>query len=206
MPRQPDKRFLWQSVATSGADSATIPRVTFYDRLRVSLIRLSRAHSHLPAWLGLFAMLLLFIAPVISKSLEHSRGSAMPMMMHHGGMMSAEMPSAASEQMDDMDEMSHHHSMTMDTMPHHDGMQHATSPAKSAKPAKFHSMSMMDDSACGYCVLLIHLPLHLNHLPELWTLLQAAAPPVAAPEPLFTAVFVPIHFRPRAPPLLTTIA
>lgn len=169
----------------------------------MSLIRLSRAHSHLPAWLGLFAMLLLFIAPVISKSLEHSRGSAMSMMMHHGGMMMAEMPSAAGEPLDDMNEMAHHHSMTMDMTPHHDGMQHATSPAK---PAKFHSMSMMDDSACGYCVLLIHLPLHLNHLPELWTLLQAAALPVAAPEPLFTAVFVPIHFRPRAPPLPTTIA
>ena len=180
------------------------PRVTFSDRLRVSLIRLSRAHSHLPAWLGLFAMLLLFIAPVISKSLEHSRGSAMPMMMHHSGMMMmAEIPSASGEQMDDMGEMSHHHSMTTDAMPHNDDMQHATSPAK---PAKFHSMSMMDDSACGYCVLLIHLPLHLNHLPELWTLLQAAAPPVAAPEPLFTAVFVPIHFRPRAPPLPTSIA
>ncbi|WP_437616407.1 DUF2946 domain-containing protein [Erwinia sp. V71] len=160
----------------------------------MSLIRLSHAHSHLPAWLGLFAMLLLFIAPVISKSLEHARGSAMPMMMHHGGMMMAEEPSASASAMP-MDEMSHHSS----TMRHH-------SPAKPVKPATFHSMSMMDDSACGYCVLLIHLPLNLSHLPELWTLLQAAAPPVATPEPLFTAVFVPIHFRPRAPPLPAAIA
>nr|WP_040462439.1 DUF2946 domain-containing protein [Winslowiella toletana] len=138
------------------------------------MIRIYASRSRLPAWLGLFAILLLFIAPVISKSLAQTRGSDMPMMM-----------------------MSHHGDMPMADMPH---MMASADPAM---PASTHPVSMMDDNACGYCVLLIHLPLNLSHLPELWTLLQAAALPATGPDPLFIAIFVPIHFRSRAPPFPT---
>ncbi|MCU5771936.1 DUF2946 domain-containing protein [Erwiniaceae bacterium BAC15a-03b] len=139
----------------------------------MSLIRIYTSRSRLPAWLGLFAMLLLFIAPVISKSLAQARGGEMPMMMsHHGEMAMADMP-------------------------------HTMASADPSMSAPHHPMSMMDDSACGYCVLLIHLPLNLSNLPELWTLLQAAALPQPEPEPLFIAIFVPIHYRSRAPPFPT---
>ncbi|KOC88065.1 DUF2946 domain-containing protein [Winslowiella iniecta] len=143
----------------------------------MSLIQIYASRSRLPAWLGLFAILLLFVAPVISKSLAHARGAEMPMMMmsHHGEMAMAEMP----------------HQMTSSEL---------------SPPTRVHHMSMMDDNACGYCVLLIHLPLNLSNLPPLWSMLQAATRPVAHPEPLYIAIFVPIHFRSRAPPLPTLIS
>jgi len=144
----------------------------------MSLIQIYASRSRLPAWLGLLAILLLFIAPVISKSLAHARGAEMPMMMM----------------------MSHHGEMAMAEMP-----QQMTS-TELSQPMRGHHMSMMDDSACGYCVLLIHLPLNLNNLPSLWSMLQAASRPVAHPAPLHIAIFVPIHFRSRAPPLPTLIS
>ena len=146
----------------------------------MSLIQIHASRSRLPAWLGLFAILLLFIAPVISKSLAHAHGAEMPMMMmsHHGEM--------AMPEMADMAEMPHH-----------------MSSSERVRPAPVHHMSMMDDSACGYCVLLIHLPLNLSNLPQLWSMLQAATRPMARPEPLHIAIFVPIHFRSRAPPFPT---
>lgn len=135
----------------------------------MSLIQIYASRSRLPAWLGLCAILLLFIAPVISKSLAQSHGSESTMMMAHQGEMA--MPD-------------HHQMINSESEPHH-------------------HMSMMDDSACGYCVLLIHLPLNLTNLPLLWNMLQALSRPVARPEPLFNAIWVPIHFRSRAPPFPT---
>ncbi|MTD27498.1 DUF2946 family protein [Erwinia sorbitola] len=138
----------------------------------MSLISFSITRSRLAAWLGLLAILLLFIAPVISKSLAQARGSD-SMMMHHGMMM----------EMSDMPDMP-------DMSP----------PPGAAVPQEHHPMSMMDDNACGYCVLLAHLPLDLLTLPQLWWSLQAAALPDV---PLFQPVvarFVPRFFHPRAPP------
>lgn len=140
----------------------------------MSLISFSATRHRLAAWLALLAILLLFIAPVISKSLAQARGSNSMMMMHHG--MTMDMSGMA-----DM-----HHDM-------------ATAP-DGAAPPEHHPMSMMDDSACGYCVLLVHLPLDLMTLPLLWSTLQAATLPDV---PLFQPVvarFIPRFFHPRAPP------
>ena len=142
----------------------------------VSLISFSATRSRLAAWLALLAILLLFVAPVISKSLAQARGSHSVMMMHHGVMM----------EMAEMPEM--HHDMANMQKPDDTLGDH-------------HPMSMMDDSACGYCVLLVHLPLDLMTLPLLWSSLQAATLPDV---PLFQPVvarFVPHFFHPRAPPL-----
>ncbi|GLR08515.1 DUF2946 domain-containing protein [Mixta theicola] len=128
----------------------------------MSLIYFAIARSRFPAWLALLAMLLLFIAPVISKSLMAQHGHASPLMTAH---MSA---------------------MTM---------------AQPAKAERHHPVSMMDDSACGYCVLLIHLPLDSVRLPQLWTLLQAAIPAVPLQLQPFVASWIPIWFRPRGPPV-----
>ena len=143
----------------------------------LSLIK--RRHSLLAAWLGLLAVMLLFVAPVISKSLAVSpawHSMMMPGMAMHEEMA---MGSAGAE---------HRHDAAAD---------------QSAMPVygKHHPpLSMMDDSACGYCVLLAHLPLDLARLPPLWSALQAArlpAPPLLSP---VIARIVPRYFHPRAPP------
>ncbi|QHM73880.1 DUF2946 domain-containing protein [Mixta intestinalis] len=141
----------------------------------MSLIHFAVARSRLPAMLALLAMLLLFIAPVISKSLMAQRGG-MSAMMHDAA------PAISA----------HHHS-TMSAMTE-------TSSATESH-SWHHSVSLMDDSACGYCLLLIHLPLDSFKPPALWSLLQAAIP--AAPLQLqpFIARWIPIWFRPRGPPV-----
>ncbi|MGU3415698.1 DUF2946 domain-containing protein [Enterobacteriaceae bacterium C34A] len=78
-----------------------------------------RNHSkRIAAWLALFAIALIIVAPLISVSLQKDPMSAMPGMMHH-----------------DMSMMSEHHG-GQDT--HHMPVDHA--------------------EACGYCVLLAHVP------------------------------------------------
>lgn len=141
----------------------------------MSLTSYSASRNRFAAWLGLLAILLLFIAPVISKSLAQARGINSMMMMHHGMAMD----------MSEMPDMHHDMAATPDA----------------ATKQEHHPMSMMDDSACGYCVLLVHLPLDLMTLPLLWSTLQAATQPDV---PLFQPVvarFVPRFFHPRAPPL-----
>lgn len=69
------------------------------------------------AWLALFAMALIIVAPLISVSLQKDPMAAMPGMHHEMSMMS-EPPQA-----------------------HHDGM-----------------MPLDHAEACGYCVLLAHVP------------------------------------------------
>ncbi|ATX62681.1 DUF2946 domain-containing protein [Yersinia hibernica] len=78
------------------------------------------------AWLGIAAILMLFIAPVISTSLVPSSApSTLSMMVT-----------------DDVMDMAHH-----DVQAAHTG-----------QPAAHHDM-VMEHAACGYCVLLTHLPL-----------------------------------------------
>ncbi|MDU4941935.1 MAG: DUF2946 family protein [Mixta calida] len=192
----------------------------------MSLIHFAVARSRLPAWLALLAMLLLFIAPVISKSLMAQRGYGEAMMHHASGMMMMHgemMMHDASGMMPHEDSAltqhdaqpmphdaavsrTHDHSAIAHNAVSHDNAQ--PTPPSSAKTQhaasslpKHHPMSMMDDSACGYCVLLIHLSIDSVRLPELWTLLQAAIP--AAPLQLqpFVASWTPLWFRPRGPPV-----
>ncbi|MGQ8775283.1 DUF2946 domain-containing protein [Serratia sp. NA_112.1] len=149
----------------------------------MSLIRTATSQSRLPACLGIFAILMLFIAPVISRSLEHVRvgqsetasmadcGMDMSTHMHHS-------PPSAPSAKASMPGMS----MAMQTGSHNMAM-------------------MMDDSACGYCVLLIHVPLlDLAYSPLLWSgTLLSRAPPAHYIFPLFAHV-AHSEAQPRAPP------
>ncbi|WP_049633238.1 DUF2946 domain-containing protein [Yersinia aldovae] len=82
------------------------------------------------AWLGIAAILMLFIAPVVSSSLA----------------LSYDQNTAAMSEADCATEMAHHDNQTAQTT--HTGQHEAT-----------HNDMMMGHAACGYCVLLIHLPL-----------------------------------------------
>ncbi|WP_235192778.1 DUF2946 domain-containing protein [Erwinia mallotivora] len=140
----------------------------------LSLFALHRSPNRYAAWAGLLAMLLIFIAPVISKSLAMTPARHMAMMMNMPGMAMHDMPG-----------------MTTD-----DDAMAAGDTQKASHPP----LSVMDDSACGYCLLLVHLPLALTSLPPLWSVLQAASLHAV---PLFSPVirrFIPTFFRPRAPP------
>lgn len=137
----------------------------------MSLIQMHLRPNRFAAWVGVLAILMLFIAPVISKSLVNTAG-------HHTMM----------------------NGMTMMNMPGHDMAMGEMSAADHAKMMAHHPMSMMDDSACGYCVLLAHLPLDLQKLPPLWSALQAARAPSLPLVESVTARFIPAFFHPRAPP------
>ncbi|PLR32613.1 DUF2946 domain-containing protein [Chimaeribacter californicus] len=139
-------------------------------------LRPSARHRITAAWLGIFALLLLFVAPVISTSLAqtHARTMAMPGMM-----------------------------MPMDTMAmDHDTMGHDAM-AAGDMPMTHPAGVMPDQAACGYCVLLAHAPLLEMALPLLawFTLLAARTPPprrrlrLPPPPPLCRP-------RTRAPPVL----
>lgn len=132
----------------------------------MSLCEFSYTRSRQAAWLGLLAILLLFVAPVISKSLADRRGG---------------------------DSMMMHHAMGME-------MEMAGMPAMDPPMQDHHPLSMMDDSACGYCVLLAHLPLDMLVLPLLWSALQAAKSPQLPLVQSVAARIVPRYFHPRAPP------
>ncbi|WP_236942750.1 DUF2946 domain-containing protein [Ewingella americana] len=135
---------------------------------------------------------MLFIAPVVSKSLV-TAGMSHSMMP---GMSMAEMPMAAM----DMSEMSE-----SDMQMSHDEMADAASNQHSMP---MHDMGLgmmmpgdMSGAACGYCVLLAHLPLlHMLALPMLWvSSTSSRAPPRLAAVRLVPTAFYP-DSQPRAPP------
>ena len=138
------------------------------------LIRLS--HAKLPAVIAILAILMLFIAPEISRSLQDS---------------SPQSPAgiSASSEM----------AMPGMSMPAHMTMEkHSTThSAPSVDP-----MSGMDDIACGYCVMLLHMPVLLAMMVFLcwFSLLLRRAPPArrhyALPVRLFTG-----DLQPRGPPV-----
>ncbi|MEH2920869.1 DUF2946 domain-containing protein [Samsonia erythrinae] len=84
-----------------------------------------------PAWLGIFAILTIFIAPVISQTL---------VLHDHGIMTSPDQSDGSVER--------HHHAGH--TMPEHHFVQ---SPHSHSQP-----VMMMDHAACGYCVLFSYSP------------------------------------------------
>ncbi|WP_084933953.1 DUF2946 domain-containing protein [Pantoea rwandensis] len=129
----------------------------------------NQLRQRLTACVAIVAVLLLFVAPIVSKTLMERQSRMMDMPSH--GMMS---------------EMSmHHHEMMMDmVMP---GMDHHT----------------MDDGefACGYCDLLVHVPLMMwVFIPLLWlTMVISRAPPLPRRVAPLLRRYSTIH-RPRAPP------
>ncbi len=87
------------------------------------------------AWLALLAILLIVVAPLISVSLQKDPISAMPG-MHHAMMMDSS-------------------SASMAQMPGHKmAMMHSTDGATHTG----HEMLLDHAEACGYCVLLAHVP------------------------------------------------
>lgn len=144
--------------------------------MRMSRLRQQR----LTACTAILAVLLLFVAPTVSKSL-----------MHHQGMGSANPAEAASAvtPADDapaMSHMAHSHPMAMPDPPAGTG---------------HHAMGMGEDITCGYCELLIHVPLLLwLFAPLLWLMTRIAqAPrPVRLLPPSIRRLA--LRQRPRAPP------
>ncbi|QQA77505.1 DUF2946 domain-containing protein [Pectobacterium parmentieri] len=126
------------------------------------------------AWLAIFSMMMLFIAPLISKSLVQLSACqvsahAMPMSQQHHG--------------------AHEHDAC-----HHGGTPHNLMMSSVG-------LAPMEDIACGYCQLLVHLPLILSVvLPLLWLLLSAHRP-THFPDFVCPTLFRPYcSQRARAPP------
>ena len=126
--------------------------------------------QRLCACMAILAVLLLFVAPVVSKDL----------MARHGGAMAA--PMMAMSPSTDAIPMAHH----MDD----------------AMISSGHRMSGEEGVACGYCELLVHVPLMIwAAVPLLWLMMlisrappstQRADPPLCQRERRV--------YRPRAPP------
>ncbi|MBK0090112.1 DUF2946 domain-containing protein [Erwinia sp. S59] len=118
--------------------------------------------QRLTACIAILAVLLLFVAPIVSKTLMERQSRMM------------DMPSQGmtSEMMMDM---------AMPGMDHH----------------------MMEDGefACGYCDLLVHVPLMMwVFIPFIWLMMVISrAPPLPPLQAPVIRRFSPTH-RPRAPP------
>ncbi|WP_337010612.1 DUF2946 domain-containing protein [Pantoea sp. AS142] len=123
----------------------------------------SSIRQRLTAGIAILAVLLLFVAPMISKNLAEHHAT-----MQRVSAISAEMP----------------------TMHHHSEMSMAD-----------HGMMMGPGFACGYCDLLVHVPLMLwVFIPFLWWMsLSSRAPPPSAINPPQWRRLLRRH-RPRAPP------
>ncbi|WP_323864255.1 DUF2946 domain-containing protein [Xenorhabdus cabanillasii] len=139
----------------------------------LSLFHLSQRRT--PALIALLAIMMLFIAPVVSKTLEHSRG--------------IKSEACHGISMPDMQNSNHHKAFFLSDSMNHHGVDHI-------------HMGLMDDIACGYCQLLINLPLLSGTFVPflLLTLTISRAPPV----PCFSGPTIRLFYgesQPRAPPL-----
>ncbi len=171
--------------------------------MTASLNQIAHSRLRFPAWLGIFAILMLFVAPIVSKTLV-AQGVPMPMM---AGMDMSEMGSpsinTSSINMPSTDDMS---SMNMSALAESDHVRHDKSTtADSSSPATMSASDMMD-AACGYCVLLMHLPLlAMLILPMLWSraIVVRPSPPRAIACPASALIFK--DSQPRAPPVLASV-
>ncbi|WP_343552957.1 DUF2946 domain-containing protein [Pantoea sp.] len=123
----------------------------------------------LTACVAIVAVLLLFVAPIVSKSLMERQRQMMTMPQH---------------------------SMTDNSMSHHQMMM-----ADMSMPGMNHHMMDDGEFACGYCDLLVHVPLLLwVFIPFIWLIMVISRAP---PLPVVVAPIVRrvscLH-RPRAPP------
>lgn len=129
------------------------------------------------AWLGLFAMLMVFIAPSISSQISknHSNNKAMEMSMP----------------------MNEEHAEPMPMMSH--------MPAES--PPAGHDMSDMASGACfdlcGYCSLLHHNPPLMALIPAAPSLSVQCAPRIIPAIYLVMTLVTFPFYQTRAPPLFT---
>ncbi|MDN0086758.1 DUF2946 domain-containing protein [Yersinia nurmii] len=138
------------------------------------------------AWLGIFAILMLFIAPMVSITLAAAQNADS----------AARLPNIDTDDSAMSDyhappSRSHHASVSMEAMNHSDIMM----------PMSNHA-PMMNHAACDYCLLLIHLPLlNATDKPDIRsvTLLAATLPVLFVSEPIITKD-VYSELQPRAPP------
>ncbi|QFS60499.1 DUF2946 domain-containing protein [Pantoea dispersa] len=125
--------------------------------------------QRLTACVAIVAVLLLFVAPIVSKTLLERQTRIDPVASHS--------PSSAMPM--------HHHDMPMEI----------------AMPGTMHHNMDDGEFACGYCDLLVHVPLMMwVFIPFIWLMLVISRapplPPLVAPRP---RRFSGTH-RPRAPP------
>lgn len=169
--------------------------------MALSLNQIAHSRLRFPAWLGIFAILMLFVAPLVSKTLV-AQGVALPMMPMMAGM---EMPAMA----DTASPTGIKSAIADSTTDHMPGM---TMPDRASENTQHLSPNMslhitmsagdMMDAACGYCVLLMHLPLlvmlALTVLCSRASVVQPSPPRVVAcphQAPIFK------DSQPRAPPV-----
>ncbi|MBP2170859.1 hypothetical protein J2125_004051 [Erwinia toletana] len=137
----------------------------------VTLFRLSQ--RRIPALIAILAILLLFIAPEISKTLEYRRMPDMAM----GGMTMDHTPMLTTPP-------SAHHGSTADTT-----------------PVVSSDNSLADYFACGYCQLLVHFPLLLwVFVALIWLILLISPPPPWHKITFYPLSLFPGVAQPRAPP------
>ncbi len=125
--------------------------------------------QRLTACIAILAVLLLFVAPIVSKTLMERQSRLMDMPAHS---MTSEMSM-------------HHHEMMMDM----------------AMPGMDHHMMEDGEFACGYCDLLVHVPLMMwVFIPFIWLIMMSCrAPPLTPLQAPVIRRFSPTN-RPRAPP------
>lgn len=139
------------------------------------LVKLSTQHMRTLAWLGLFAMLMIFIAPSISSHISKNNSNNKEMSM--------DMP------------MSGEHTEHMAMMSH---MPEESPPAS-------HDMADMASGACfdlcGYCSLLHHNPPLMAPIPTAPPLSVQCAPRITSAIYLVITLATFPFYQTRAPPL-----
>lgn len=183
----------------------------------VSLFSLSQ--RRMPAFIAVLAILMLFIAPEVSKTLVQWRAAqAITVSGEHAGKphhavfgssmaMNAMSHGAAADNSPPMHGMT---GMSAPGMAHHtmpaagpDGAakNHASMTDRSASQPAMSGMATMDDLACGYCELLVHFPFIVWLLiPLIWLLYTSTRAPPVRLIVAFFVTFLPGTCLPRAPP------
>jgi len=154
--------------------SATLPSISFFSG---NLLFVNTLAWRTTTCLAIAAVMMLFIAPWISKSVMHQTHCS------HAGS-----PVHAIQ------------AMTHD-MPQHLPVPEFCPPMSEHSVIPGQVMSPIEEIACGYCQLLIHLPFILFALAFLLWLLLHFVIPLFAPVLFFSSLFRPWEpQRARAPP------
>jgi len=171
--------------------------------MTVLLNQIVYSRRRLFAWLGIGAILMLFIAPVVSNILV-AQGMPMPMMADMT--LSPEVPETS-----EMTMSSDAAKMAAMPMPDHVMPTHPaaasppastlTSLSSTSAPANTLSPDEMMGVACGYCVLLMHLPLLvLLAVALIWSLSVVVRPLFSRITPCLLSSPTLTDSQPRAPP------
>nr|WP_229655774.1 DUF2946 domain-containing protein [Pantoea sp. 201603H] len=155
----------------------------------VTLFRLST--RRLPALVGVWAILMLFVAPGVSKALEY---------WHLSGKGEATSHTMAAMGHMDRDTMAvSHHVMQTEHSASDRTLRNGGSNGHTAMPG---TMSIMDDFACGYCQLLVHFPLLAwVFIPLIWLIRFSSPSPPSQIIPAYPVTFFAGILQPRAPPI-----